>query len=72
MDTRSDPCAQVEMGVPHVFVATCFHVFLNQLQACAPAFKDLIYISSFLHRYNAEVILFVDPDKEVFLVIMPE
>ena len=79
MDAGSDSGSQVartcqdvsQMLVPHVLVARSFHVLFDQLQAGAPPLEDFIDVPPFLHGNHSKVVLFVDPNQEVLLVVVP-
>merc|ERR1712088_421738 len=63
---------EAEVLVPHEFVAVGLDVVLEGLEAVAPAGKDLFHVAALLHGDDADVVLLVDPDEEVFGVVVPD
>lgn len=48
----------------------CTQTYL--FKTSAEPFKHSLHVSSFLHGNDPSVILFIDPDQEVLLVVMPK
>lgn len=46
---------------------TAQHLLKTITESC----EDFLHVTSFLHRDDAHVILFIHPDKEIFCNVMP-
>ena len=60
-----------EMLVPHELPALALDLALDLQQSPAEAFEDGAHVAALLHRDDASVVLFVDPDQEVLVAVMP-
>ena len=60
-----------EVLVPHNFVSAFLEVGFELLETIAESGEDSLHIAIFLHRNDSEMVFFVDPDKEVLLVVVP-
>ena len=59
------------MLVPHQFVAVLLQVGFELLQSIAESRENLFHVAALLHRNDAQVVFLVHPDKEVFVLIVP-
>jgi len=80
VDTASDTGTQVgwasenvsEVLVPHEIVAASLDGRLKLVQTVAESCEDLLHVAVLLHGNNSDVVLFVDPDEEVFGSVVPD
>jgi len=80
VDTASDTGTQVgwasenvsEVLVPHEIVAAGLDGRLKLVQTVAESCEDLLHVAVLLHGNNSDVVLFVDPDEEVFGSVVPD
>ena len=57
---------------PHKAFAISFDVVLDLLEAAAESLEDLLHVATLLHRNDTGVVLFVDPNEEVLLLVVPD
>ena len=56
---------------PHELVSLPFDESFHLVEPATETIEDRAHVSSFLHGNDARVIFFVDPDKEVLLIVVP-
>ena len=60
------------MLVPHKTVPLSLNSVFNFVQSSAEALENTLHISAFLHRNDSSVVFFVNPDKKVLFLIVPD
>lgn len=63
---------EAQMFVPHKLGPSFFHEVLGLLEAGTESFKYIFHVPAFLHRDYPDVIFFVDPDEEIFVLVVPD
>jgi len=61
-----------EVLVPHEFVSVGFNSSLEFVQTITPSGENGFDVTVFLHGNDSDVVLFVDPDEEVFSAVVPD
>merc|ERR1711937_680833 len=61
-----------KMFVPHDFVAVGFQGIFEFSKAVTPPGKDFLHVVVFLHRDNPHMVLLINPNEEIFIVVMPD
>ena len=61
-----------KMAIPHELITLLLDQSLNLLEPGTESSEDLLHVATFLHTDDTSVVLLIHPDKEIFLVVVPD